>query len=178
MKVTILLLLLTSSISISAQRPLDTIYANDNKNVTLFFPNPIRQSVTGASHFIFTYNLEKQQHFGLLQAKPGLESNLLTVTIDGMVYSYILKYSKELSKLNYFINEEGSIGNEAPAVKPVKQEIKPSIINENRVAYFQRACDYLLKSNYQTIGTIHKKGIKLQLQKMVYDGSEVYLVMN
>jgi hypothetical protein len=35
----------------------------------------------------------------------------------------------------------------------------------------------LLKSKQQTISTKRKKGIKLELQKMVYDGSEVYLVI-
>lgn len=49
---------------------LDTIYANDTKNVALFFPEPIRQGVTGADNFVFTYNREKEQYFGLLQAKP------------------------------------------------------------------------------------------------------------
>ena len=100
MKTNITLLILICSISIFAQKPLDTIYANDQKNVALFFPNPIRQGITGANHFVFTYNREKEQYFGLLQAKPGMESNLLTVTNDGKVYSYILKYKKELPKLN------------------------------------------------------------------------------
>ena len=108
MKAYITLLLLICTTSIVAQQPLDTIYANDNKNVALFFPNPIRQGITGASHFIFTYNREKEQYFGLLQAKPGTESNLLTVTSDGKVYSYILKYAEKLPELNYFINENES----------------------------------------------------------------------
>ena len=77
---------------IMAQQPLDTIYANDKKNVALFFPEPIRQGVTGANNFVFTYNREKEQYFGLLQATPGTESNLLTVTKNGQVYSYILQY--------------------------------------------------------------------------------------
>ena len=69
MKKILLILSLALSISIYAQRPLDTIYANDRKNVALFFPSPIRQGITGASHFVFTYNREKEQYFGLLQAK-------------------------------------------------------------------------------------------------------------
>ncbi|WP_317048430.1 hypothetical protein [Confluentibacter sediminis] len=93
MKIYITLLVWMYSMSISAQQAIDTIYANDQKNVALFFPKPIRQGITGASHFVFTYNREKEQYFGLLQAKPGTESNLLTITNDGKVYSYILKYS-------------------------------------------------------------------------------------
>jgi hypothetical protein len=99
-----------------AQKTLDTIYANDKKNVALFFPNSIRQGVTGAEHFVFTYNREKEQYFGLLQATPGEESNLITVTNNGQVYSYILKYAEKLPKLNYFISQDESIGIERPVV--------------------------------------------------------------
>ena len=82
---------------------LDTIYANDTKNVALFFPEPIRQGITGSDNFVFTYNREKEQYFGLLQAKPGKESNLLVVNRNGSIFSYIVRYKKQLSKLNYFI---------------------------------------------------------------------------
>ena len=99
-----------------AQQTLDTIHANDKKNVALFFPEPIRQGITGTSNFVFTYNREKEQYFGLLQATPGTESNLLTVTKNGQVYSYILKYKEQLSKLNYFITAKESIGSERPLI--------------------------------------------------------------
>ena len=49
---------------------LDTIFANESKIVALFFPAPIRQGITGAENFVFTYNREQEQHFGLLQASP------------------------------------------------------------------------------------------------------------
>lgn len=177
MKKYISLLILICSMSISAQQPLDTIYANDRKNIALFFPNPIRQGITGASHFVFTYNREKEQYFGLLQAKPGTESNLLTVTSDGKVYSYILKYSKKLPKLNYFIAESESVGNELPKKTERKQIVNPKNNYANRITHFQKLSEYLLKSSFETMATERKKGIKLQLQKMVYDTSEVYLVM-
>ena len=45
---------------------LDTIYANNKKNVALFFPNTIRQGITGSDNFVFTYNREKGQYFGLM----------------------------------------------------------------------------------------------------------------
>ena len=60
----------------------------------------------------------------MLQAKPGTESNLLTVTSDGSVYSYILKYSEKLPELNYFINENESIGSELPIKIKQKPEVK------------------------------------------------------
>ena len=177
MKTFITLLLLTFTISIQAQKPLDIIYANDQKNVALFFPNPIRQGITGASHFVFTYNREKEQYFGLLQAKPGTESNLLAVTSDGKVYSYILKYSEKLTKLNYFIDEDESIGNESPVMQIPKTGNSITTSNKDRTAYFGRASEYLLRSGYETISTKRKKGIRLKLQKMAYDASEVYFVI-
>lgn len=177
MKAYITLLLLICTTSIVAQQPLDTIYANDKKNVALFFPNPIRQGITGTSHFIFTYNREKEQYFGLLQAKPGTESNLLTVTNDGKVYSYILKYSEKLPELNYFINEKESIGSELPEKIKQKPEVKPLNKYANRITHFQKFSEYLLKSDFKRLETRCKKGIKLQLQKMAYDTSEVYLVI-
>lgn len=175
MKTFITFLLLTTTVSIQAQKPLDTIYANDLKNVALFFPNPIRQGITGASHFVFTYNREKKQYFGLLQAKLGTESNLLAVTSDGKVYSYILKYSDKLPKLNYFIDEDESIGNENPTMEIPKT--KNTASNKDRTAYFERASEYLLRSGYETIAVKRKKGIRLRLRKMAYDASEVYLVI-
>ena len=177
MKLFINLVLTVCSNCITAQKVLDTVYVNDKKNVALFFPKPIRQGITGADHFVFTYNREKEQYFGLLQATPGTESNLLTFTNDGHVYSYILKYSEKLPKLNYFISKNESIGNEKPIIKiPVKSKI----INDHyaeRNDYFKRLSDSFLKSNFENIATKRKKGIKLQLQKMVYNASEVYFVM-
>lgn len=160
-----------------AQQKLDTIYANDKKNVALFFPKPIHQGITGKDNFVFTYNKEKQQYFGLLQATPGTESNLLSITNDGQVYAYILKYADTLPKLNYFVAKKESIGNEKPKELKPKILSKPSKQNENRITYFKRFSDYLLKSRSEPMATKRKKGIKLRLQKMVYNASEVYVVI-
>ncbi len=104
MKPIILSLIFNFAIAItSAQHSdaLDTIYANDQNNVALFFPEPIRQGITGSENFVFTYNREKEQYFGLLQATPGKESNLLIINQNGAIFSYIVRYKKQLSKLNY-----------------------------------------------------------------------------
>jgi hypothetical protein len=176
MKIFIKIILFVFSTSVFAQHKLDTIYANEKKNVALFFSEPIRQGITGANNFVFTYNREKEQYFGLIQAHPGTESNLLTITNDGQVYSYILKYAEDISKLNYFITKDKSIGNETPELKspPKKKEFIPI---ENRRPYFKKFSDYLLKSKQGRIASKRKKGMKLQLQKMVYNASEVYLVI-
>lgn len=173
MKAIIVILITLFTNLVGAQQTLDTIYANDKKNVALFFPEPIRQGITGASNFVFTYNREKEQYFGLLQATPGTESNLLTVTKSGRVYSYILKYKEQLPKLNYFITTEESIGSERPLILMQKSIAQPP----SRINYFRKFCYHLLNSNSGTIATKRKKGIKLQLQKMVYNASEVYLVL-
>jgi len=177
MKTNIIIILAVCSNYISAQQSLDTIYANDKKNVALFFPEPIRQGITGTSNFVFTYNREKEQYFGLLQATPGTESNLLTVTKNGQVYSYILKYKEQLTKLNYFITSKASIGKERPEEIKQKPIIQSLSVQRNRIDYFKNFSAYLLKSKKESIATKRKKGIKLQLQKMVYNDSEVYLVL-
>lgn len=168
--------ILVSSFS-NAQSPiiLDTIYANEQKNVVLFFPKPIRQAITGFPHFVFTYNREKEQYFSLLQAKPGIESNLLVVTNDGQVYSYLLKYTKELPTLNRFISEGESIGNEIPKTKVTCQKGEDRFsLDVDKDDYYQRAAEYLLNLPQTSISAKRKKGIKLQLEKMVYNGPETY----
>nr|WP_246143012.1 DUF4138 domain-containing protein [Tenacibaculum adriaticum] len=165
------------STTLNAQQKLDTIYANEHKNVALFFPKPIRQGITGASNFVFTYNREKEQYFGLLQAQPGIESNLLAVTNDGEVYSYILKYSKELPKLNYFVSGTESVGNEIPTLINEKPNIELSLVDKKKNKFFENFSRFLLKSKYENLKTKRNKGLKLGLQKVVYQSSEVYLVV-
>ncbi|XCF04825.1 DUF4138 domain-containing protein [Tamlana crocina] len=177
MKAISILITIILSGSLNAQPVLDTLYANNKKNVALFFPEAIRQGITGASHFVFTYNRETKQYFGLLQAQPGEESNLLVVTEDGQVYSYILKYSERLSKLNYFISNTESIGNEEPfSVKPEPKQKRLYSIGE-RLEYFKSFSTYLLKTKAKRLAAKQKNGIKIQLQKIVYHQSETYMVM-
>ncbi|MCM4153606.1 DUF4138 domain-containing protein [Arenibacter sp. N53] len=168
----------------SAQAPaqqsiaLDTIYANDHKNVALFFPDPIRQGITGSDNFIFTYNREKEQYFGLLQAKPGKESNLLVVNRNGSIFSYIVRYKKELSKLNYFITDSSSIGNEKPLtpVIPSKDSLVDTI--DNKTFYYKKICAYLLNQK-QKIDRLKKgsEDILLSVENIVFDTEELYFVI-
>ncbi|WP_052188307.1 DUF4138 domain-containing protein [Cellulophaga sp. Hel_I_12] len=161
-----------------AQQPLDTIYANDYKNVAIFFPEPIRQGITGSDNFVFTYNREKEQYFGLLQAKPGKESNLLVVNRNGSVFSYIVRYKAQLSTLNYFIPLSNSIGNEKPIVTDSTQAETSEKSIDNRSYYYQKFCSYLLNRN-QRIGRIKKRndGIILSIENIVFDKEELYFVI-
>lgn len=157
---------------------LDTIYANDQKNVALFFPEPIRQGITGSENFIFTYNREKEQYFGLLQAKPGKESNLLVINRNGSIFSYIVRYKKHLEKLNYFIPKSSSIGNEKPIVIDSTGIVAPKEQIENSIYYYQKFCSYLLDRK-QRIGWIKERdeNIVLKIENIVFDKEELYFVI-
>lgn len=164
----------------TAQTPfrLDTIYANDQKNVALFFPEPIRQGITGSENFVFTYNREKGQFFGLLQAKPGKESNLLVVGKNGSVFSYIVKYRKKLDRLNYFIPKSKSIGNEKPIALDSTTIVKREDTIDNRTYYYNKFCSYLI-GRKQRIGRLKKRneGIVLRIENIVFDKEELYFVI-
>lgn len=100
-----------------AEAPL-TVHANDSKNTALFFPEPIRQGIVGSENFIFTYNMESPQHMGILKGAPGPESNLLVITMDGTIYSFVVRYSKEVERPTYFVAPESSIGTERALEAP------------------------------------------------------------
>lgn len=157
---------------------LDTIYANDQKNVALFFPEPIRQGITGSDNFVFTYNREKEQHLGLLQAKPGKESNLLVVNRDGSVFSYIIKYRERLSKLNYFIPLSNRIGNEKPIANDSIKISDSETGTTKRHQYYERFCSYFLDKK-QRIGRLKKRkeGIALSIENIVFNKDELYFVI-
>ncbi len=177
-------ILITSTLLVFAftsaqnQEKLDTIYANDDKNVALFFPEAINQGITGAEHFVFTYNREKKQHFGLLQAKAGKESNLLVIGADGSVFSYILKYKKQLSRLNHFIAKKESIGKEKPVVRDSVNDENPQNDLSSNKDHFRRFCSYLL-SKKQRIGRIKKRkhGIVLSVDNIVFNKEYLYFVI-
>ena len=172
------MMLLFASAKAQESKVLDTIYANDTKNVALFFPEPIRQGITGSDNFIFTYNREKEQYFGLLQAKPGKESNLLVINRNGSIFSYIVRYKSQLTKLNYFVPKASSIGNEKPIINDttVVTKVKDSIDNET--FYYTKFSSYLLDKR-QRIGTIQKRneGIVLSINNIVFDKEELYFVI-
>ncbi|HIC32450.1 MAG TPA: DUF4138 domain-containing protein [Flavobacteriaceae bacterium] len=164
----------------NSQQPhiLDTIYANNTKNVALFFPEPIRQGITGSDHFVFTYNREKEQYFGLLQAQPGKESNLLVVNKNGSIFSYIVRYKKQLSKLNYFIPLTNSIGNEKPKITDSVQTKLVGKSIDNSTYYYEKFCSYLL-SLKQHFGyfTKRKQRVILSLENIVFDKEQLYFVI-
>ena len=171
-------LLCSAQITEQTSKVLDTIYANDTKNVALFFPEPIRQGITGSENFVFSYNREEEQYFGLLQAKSGKESNLLIINKDGSIFSYIVRYKEQLSKLNYFIPKYSSIGNEKPKVEDSIQAKNPEKNSDYRKYYYKKFCTYLL-GRKQRIGRIKKRneGIVLSIENIVFNKEELYFVI-
>lgn len=157
---------------------LDTIFANDQKNVALFFPNPIRQGIVGSDNFVFNYNREKEQYFGLLQAKPGKASNLLVINGNGSVFCYIVSYREKLEKLNYFVPLSESIGFEQPKFMERSDSTGIANLFTDKTFYYERFCSYLL-ARKQGVGSIKKRknGIVLSLENIVFDREELYFVI-
>lgn len=95
---------------VNGQEPI--IYATTNKNTNIFFKSPIKSGIVGNNKFTFGYDKKNSSKIAILKAFPGNESNLLVVTENGNIYSFIIRYSKDITKLNYFINDSLAIGNE------------------------------------------------------------------
>lgn len=175
------LLAIISSGKAQITKAIDTIYANEQMTVSLFFPDPIRQGVTGSSNYAFSFNRERAQYFGLLQATPGDESNLLVVTQNGGVYSYLLRYSQKLEKLNYFIDNSDSIGHErtGPSIVP---QVKLSLVDSDTIPNSDKALDYtklcaqLLRNPRPFDQIKYKDGVTISITKSIYYLNEVYVV--
>ncbi|MET6989163.1 DUF4138 domain-containing protein [Sediminicola arcticus] len=169
------------SVSAQAIKPLDTIYANEHKAVALFFPSTIKHGITGSTNFVFSFNRVKQQRFGLLQAYPGAESNLLVLGSDGQVFSYILRYGKKLSQLNYFIPKEESIGNETGQTSLRFQENKTftaldSKAENSEAIALEKLCRQLLKTPRPFNQIKQNKGVVLKMTNSMYHGDQVFVV--
>ena len=158
---------------------LDTLYANEAKNVALFFPETIQQGIVGASNFVFTYNRETGQHFGLLQAQPGKESNLLVIDSKGTVYAYILKYQKKLQRLHYFIPKTKAIGNVFPKRFKAKESHEPiSALLKKEHAYRQFSAELLHQPS--RINRLRRKhrGLLMAVENIVFHKEAFYVVIH
>jgi hypothetical protein len=187
MKTIVIIISIFSLGQLNAQG-LKTIYTNENKAVALFFPDEIQQAVVGSPNFTFSYNKENSQHIGLLQGVKGVESNLLVITNTDEVFSYVLKYRNHLDTLSYFIPRQERIGLEKPVSITVlenKVPIKidspptksPQTDSQNRLAYFKKFSEFHLKYNRNSLQRKQKNGIVLLLKDMIYDRTEVYVLI-
>ena len=184
MKQLLFLMLGVFSFSAGAQE-LDTIFANENHNTALFFPSKVRQGIVGSQNFVFSYSEENPQYFGLLKAVPGTTSNLLVLTQDGQIYSYVLSYKEKLPLFNYFIGPEESIGHEKPMEKTSISALAEDSLNvehpkeylKTNQSMLKKRADYYLKNSKGEIKSRKKGGLKLTVSDMVYFKDEVYLVL-
>lgn len=162
---------------------LDTLYTNEHYNVALFFPQKIRQAVVGSENYIFSYNQEHPQYLGLLKGAPGKSSNLLAITQDGNVYSYVIAHKEELPKVVYFLETKASLGNEGRQLFSDTSSIKPLTAQiekvDERIEINQhlenRAKHYYITAT-ETPKRKKKDGISLQINNMIYNREEVYVV--
>lgn len=174
------LLIVMATAKAQNAKVIDTIYANEQMTVSLFFTNPIRQGVTGSSNYAFSFNREKAQYFGLLQATPGEESNLLVVTQDGGVYSYLLRYSKKLEKLNYFIAGSESIGNERTGQSFLPEQKMDSTSSDTipipkKALDYPKLCAQLLRNPRPFDQIKYRDGVTVRMAKNIYYKNEVYV---
>ena len=173
------LLIFMASVEAQNVKVTDTIFANEHMTVSLFFPHPIRQGITGSTDYAFSFNRERAQYFGLLQATPGEESNLLVVTQDGSVYSYLLRYSQKLVKLNYFIDISDRIGYERTGPSMVPQ-VKLSLADSDTSAIpdkdldYPKLCAQLLRNPRPFDQIKYRDGVRMA--KSIYYLNEVYVV--
>lgn len=182
----LIIVLVSSGMFAQSEESLTTILANESNNVALFFPSPVRQGIVGAENFTFSFNEHEPQHFGLLKGLPGKNSNLLVLTMDGQVYSYLLSYKEDLPKLNYFIGCEESIGNETPIMEAdssgvvVKKELpKPKLVADSispRKEYLEKLSAHYLGGARGKLKRKRRNGLVLQVKDMIYYKNDVFMV--
>ncbi|SDF00190.1 protein of unknown function [Pricia antarctica] len=188
MKLFLIAILLVIHTGMNAQN-LRTIFTNERDAVALFFPNTIRQGLTGSESFTFSYNRENPQHVGIVQGVKGDRSNLLVITENGDVFSYRLVYRKVLDTLNYFVAGTERIGNEAPAsifsgidsISKVGSTKKPDPGKVDSLRYrkehFRKFSSFHLKHNDNLLKKRRKQGLVLRLKDLIYDRTEVYALV-
>lgn len=164
---------------VSAQNKSDVIYCNEFQNVALVMDVPIAQAVTGSDDFLFSYNQTAVDSLGLLQGRPGYDSNLLVRTIDGGLYHYILKYKDTLTKFVHFIDPESRI-NLIPMNNMSEDKNRVGIISKgiSKSYVMEKLSNYYLNRNPSRVALKSKDKIKLVVQGIYHFKEKVYMVLN
>lgn len=163
------LFLLVSFYPIAGQQAPDTLYANQRQVLSLFFESPIEKAVTGAPNYAFTFNRETSEILGLLQATEGPESNLLVVTEDGGIYSFVVAYRDSLPAFTQFVAEAKRLQAEPIETLPVTDSIT------RNTEVMQRICDQMIHHSLPFKQIQHQRGIRLKMTDSFYHNSEVYI---
>lgn len=181
------------SLNLFSQEKTKILKVSDGKTVNLFFESPIERAIVGSSNFKFGYNKKNADYIGVIKGTKSEDSNLTVITLDGNIYSFILKYYKNISKLNYFIKEDLSIGNinnnkevkkrrELDSINKITQKEKTFEIErekkESEIKYIVSAKKVineplLFKRAYKL-----NDRVKLQLKSIVYDKDHLYFLCN
>ena len=177
--------LMCSVHSVAQEKFPDTIFTNETFATALFFPETIRQAVVGAENFKFSYNNVQAQYVGLLQATAGEDSNLLVVTTDGQVYSFILSYREGNVPLNRFINNRESVGHEMAALDSIlveekEEEAQLSTMGDSIAGQkkeLERAAGYFLQNPGDEIEGSKRGGLELTLEELRYYNQKIYVVL-
>jgi len=172
MKKTLPIVLAIFGISIvsSQTQPADTLFANEHQIVSLFFDSPIEKGIVGAGHFIFTYNQETPEPLGLLQAKKGVESNLLVVTQNGNIYSLVLAYRDSLVDFHRFVDCSKSLDTPSKLSTDKVEEIPKVNLD------YDKLCKQLLRNTDQFHQIKTTGDIRLKMTNSIYHNKEVYVV--
>jgi hypothetical protein len=141
------------------------LYSTSNKNTTLFFSNPIKSGIVGSENFTFGYNKENYGKIGILKSTPGEESNLLVITENGNIFSFTIRYKKDIDKMNYFINDSLAIGNESGDIFRDKDINK---LNKGEVKFTNSQIVDNTISEAVTVNSFEKK------QEIIIDSDSIY----
>ncbi len=82
------------------------IEVNPNKKIFIFFKSKIVKGESLPNRTLFEFDKEKGSSIGTITGEKNNDSNLLVTTADGLTYSFSLKYTKRVGKLNYFIEKK------------------------------------------------------------------------
>ncbi len=169
MKFIVFFLLSTMCVSFAwSQQPLDTLHANERQVLSLFFESPIQKAVVGAPSYAFTFNRETLEPLGLLQATPGPESNLLVLTQDGGIYSFVVAYRDSMAHLTRFVSPTQSLTADSILAPP--QDTIPMVPSE-----VTRICEQLLARKTPLKPRKRQLGIRLLTSEPFYHKGRVYL---
>lgn len=162
----------------------DTIYGTENKNTTLFFPSPIKKAITGSENFVFGYDEENPSTIGIFKAAPGVESNMLIITENGNIFSFVVRYKQDISKANYFITNEMAVGNEKiNGIKKSEKEkekiaIETSDTDKDTINVYQKTCkEEINKPPFYNRIYGAKNKILVRLKNIKYLNNELYFTL-
>ena len=161
-----------------AQQIPTTLYASDHYNTLVVFPSAIKQAVAGSDDFLFSYNTDQPQKFGLLKGRPGKESNLIVITGEGTIYSFVLKYRDSLARFNYVVSADDQL--KKPAMpKPAKMPgIEASKMNSKaNQDHLKMLCSYYLNNMKGNLRTTRNHGLLLKVREVVHREGKVFVLV-